>query len=116
MLRNCSALNTVGSTTGRLNFAAAKAVGEYAFSGCKAAKYISLGTNLTSIGQYAFQNTSALTSLYLRTSKLTTVGKNAFKGIKWNSTIYVPSAKLTTYKNGVLKSKGQENNVVVAKI
>ncbi len=116
IFRNCTALTKVGATAGQITFAAAKVAGEYAFSGCKAAKYISLGSNLTSVGQYAFQNTSSLTSRYLRSSKLSTVGANALKGIKWNAVIYVPSAKVTTYKNGVLKAKGQGTSVTIKKI
>lgn len=116
VFRNCSALVRVGATADRISLAAAKAVGEYAFSGCKAAKYISLGSNLATIGQYAFQNTSSLQKLYLNTTKLTTVGTNAFKGFKWNGSIYVPKAKLTAYKNGVIKGKGQGTNVNVVAI
>ena len=111
IFRNCTTLTKVGATAGQINFAAAKSVGEYAFSGCKAAIYISLGTNLTTIGQYAFQNDSALSSLYIRSSNLTSVGGNAFKGIKSTAVIYVPYAKVSTYKNGVFKGKGQGNGV-----
>lgn len=111
IFRNCTTLTKVGATAGQINFAAAKSVGEYAFSGCKAAKYISLGTNLTTIGQYAFQNDSALASLYIRSSNLTSVGGNAFKGIKSTAVIYVPYSKLSTYKTGVLKGKGQGSGV-----
>lgn len=116
IFRNCSALVKVGATANQINFAAAKAVGEYAFSGCKAAKYISLGTGVKTIGQYAFQNDAALEKLYIGSTALTTVGANAFKGFKWNGSIYVPKAKLTAYKNGVLKGKGQGIKVTIKSI
>ena len=113
IFRNCTALTKVGATAGQIKFAAAKAVGEYAFSGCKAAKVIDIGVNVTSIGQYAFQNNAALTKLYIRSSKLTTVGDHALKGIMATAVIYVPAAKLTAYKNGVLKGKGQGIKVTI---
>ena len=106
IFRNCATLTQVGATAGQIKFPAAKAVGEYAFSGCKAAKIIDLGSNLGSIGQYAFQNTSSLTKLYIRSANLTTVEDNAFKGTKATGVTYVPKAKVTAYKNGVLKNKG----------
>ncbi len=105
VFRNCENLVKVGATANQINFAAAKAIGEYAFSGCKKAKYMSFGANVTIIGQYAFQNDSAMTALYLRSAKITSVGVNALKAVK--ATTYVPKAKVTSYKNGVLKGKGQ---------
>lgn len=112
--RNCCALVKIGSSADRIYLASVRSVGEYAFSGCKAAKFISLGTGVRTIGQYAFQNTTSLDKLYLRSTAITSIGANALKGFKWNGTIMVPNAKLTAYKTGVLNGKGQGTNVKIS--
>lgn len=111
IFRNCNALTRVGAADGKLTFTAARSVGEYAFSGCKSATLIDTGTAVTVIGQYAFQNTTSLKKLYLRSAKIGTVGEYALKGINAGAVIYVPKSVLGKYSTGIFKNKGQAAGV-----
>lgn len=112
IFRNCTKLVQVGPTANRVAFTSAKVVGEYAFSGCSSASLIWIGKNCTSVGKYAFQNTKALSKLYLKSSVIGSVGEYAFKGIKSDAVIYVPKDSYSKYVT-MFKGKGQGSGVKI---
>ncbi len=112
IFRNCTKLVQVGPTANRVAFTSAKGVGDYAFSGCSSATLIWIGKNAESVGKYAFQNTKALSKLYLKSSVIKSVGDYAFKGIKGDAVIYVPKDSYSKYVT-MLKGKGQGSGVKI---
>ncbi|MDD6071177.1 MAG: leucine-rich repeat protein [Clostridiales bacterium] len=110
-----------------------------AFTGCKKLTKVTIGKNVTTIGDKAFYNCSALTkitipanvskigkqtfagckklkTITIKTTKLTNknVGSKAFKGIYAKATIKVPKSKLASYKK-LLKSKGVSSKAKIKK-
>lgn len=70
-----------------------------AFKGDTALKNITIGANITTIGEGAFQNATNLTSVKFESTKITTIAKNTFAGAK-----NLKSIDLSKQKN--LKSIG----------
>ena len=68
---------------------------------------IVVGSNIQSIGNYAFSGCKKLKTIIIRSKKLTTktVSKKAFKGIAKKVVVKVPKKKRTAYKK-LLKKKG----------
>ena len=67
-------------------------------------KKITIGTNVTKIGERAFYNAKNLKTIVIKSKKLKTVGKNAFKGINKRATFDVPNSKIKAYKKLFIKA------------
>lgn len=89
-------------------------IGNNAFENCSNLTKVTIGTGVTKIGSNAFKNCKNLGTLTVKSSKLKTVGKNAFKGIKSNAKIKVPAKKMNQYKK-LLKGKGQGQKIKITK-
>ena len=78
-----------------------------AFKGNKKVTKIVVGSNIQSIGNYAFSGCKKLKTIIIQSKKLTTktVSKKAFKGIARKVVVKVPKKKRTAYKK-LLKKKG----------
>ena len=78
-----------------------------ALKGNKKVTKIVVGSNIQSIGDYAFSGCKKLKTIIIQSKKLTTktVSKKAFKGIARKVVVKVPKKKRTAYKK-LLKKKG----------
>ena len=78
-----------------------------ALKGNKKVTKIVVGSNIQSIGDYAFSGCKKLKTIIIQSKKLTTktVSKKAFKGISKKVVVKVPNKKRTAYKK-LLKKKG----------
>ena len=78
-----------------------------ALKGNKKVTKIVVGSNIQSIGNYAFSGCKKLKTIIIQSKKLTTktVSKKAFKGIARKVVVKVPKKKRTAYKK-LLKKKG----------
>ena len=89
-------------------------IGDKAFYGCKALKSVKITSKkLTEIGKQAFAKSKKLRKITIKSTKLKKVGKNAFKGIYKKASIKVPSKKLAKYKK--LLKRGQGSQVKIKK-
>lgn len=91
-----------------------KTIGDSAFEGCSQLTKATVGIGVTKIGANAFKNCKKLGSITIKSSKLKTMGKNTFKGIKPNAKIKVPAKKLKSYKK-LFNGKGQGKKVKITK-
>ena len=75
--------------------------------GNKKVTKIVVGSNIQSIGNYAFSGCKKLKTIIIQSKKLTTktVSKKAFMGIAKKVVVKVPKKKRTAYKK-LLKKKG----------
>jgi len=78
-----------------------------AFKGCKKARLITIGKNVTSIGKKAFANCKKLKTINIKSKKITKVGKNP---ISKNVTIKVPKSSKKKYKK-LFKNAGSKATV-----
>ncbi len=81
-------------------------VGKYDFKDCTRLESITLGKNLKSIGDSAFNNNRKLKSVNIKSTKLSKVGKSAFSKIYSKAKFTVPKSKLKKYKK-LIKSNGK---------
>lgn len=75
---------------------------------------VTIGSNVKTIGSYAFYGASQLKTLTLKTTGLNSVGKNAFKKTNAKLTVKVPKSKLADYKK-LLKGKGLSSKAKIQK-
>jgi len=68
-------------------------------------KKVTIGVNVTKIGNRAFENCENLRDITIKSKNLKKVGKSAFKGIDKEAVVKVPKKKLKKYKM-LLKGKG----------
>lgn len=61
-------------------------------------KSVTIGSNVTAIGESAFQYCDKLKKITIQSENLQSIGKNAFKGIAKNAVIEVPEGRLKEYK------------------
>ena len=100
-----------------------------AFYGCNSLKTVTIGKNVTSIGEKSFYKCTSLTKVKIpaRVSKMgkavfygckkltdKTIGAKAFKGINKNAVIKVPTSKRNAYKK-MFKKKGVTGKMQVIK-
>lgn len=79
-------------------------IADYAFRNNKTIKSVTIGSNVTSIGEKAFCRCSKLAKVKINSKKLSTIGKQAFYGISKNSTFYAYRSKLKSYQSKIKKS------------
>ena len=65
-------------------------IGEYAFQNCSSLTSIVIPNSVTSIGEYAFQDCSSLTSIVIPNS-VTSIGNYAFQGCSSLTSIVIPN-------------------------
>ncbi len=65
---------------------------------------VTIGLNVTKIGEQAFYKAKNLKTIIVKSKKLKTVGKNAFKGINKKATFDVPNSKIKAYKKLFIKA------------
>ena len=73
-------------------------IGDYAFYGCIGLTSVTIPNSVTSIEEYTFYNCSGLKSVTIGNS-VTSIGKRAFYGCESLTSIYVPCGTLDAYKN-----------------
>lgn len=91
-----------------------KTIGNSAFENCSKLTKVTVGAGVIRIGSKAFKNCKKLGTITVKSSKLNTVGVKAFSGIKANAKIKVPAKKLKAYKK-LFKGKGQGKKVKITK-
>lgn len=79
-------------------------ISKNAFKKCSKMTSVTIGTNVTKIGNSAFYGAKKLKKITIKSTKLKKVEKNAIKGIHKKATIKVPKKKLSKYKK-LFKSK-----------
>jgi len=75
-------------------------IGDAVFQGCTALASLQLSSSITSIGIFAFDGCTGLTSIYAKSTAPAsiTMGNNVFYNVnKSNCTLYVPSGKFSAY-------------------
>lgn len=80
-------------------------IGNKAFYKCTNLKTVVIGKKVRSIGKSAFAGCKKLSKVTVKSTVLKTVGKSAFKGIKKNAKITLPKKKFKAYKKLISKSK-----------
>lgn len=80
----------------------------------KKVKTVSIGANVTKIGNKAFYKAGRLANVVIKTKKLKSVGSNALSGISGKAEIRVPSARVSKYKK-LFAGKGQKASVKIKK-
>ena len=75
---------------------------------------VTIGSNVKTIGSYAFYGDSQLKKIIIKSAKLTSAGKNAFKKTYAKMTVKVPKSKLADYKK-LLKGKGLSSKAKIQK-
>ncbi|WP_394911571.1 Ig-like domain-containing protein [uncultured Robinsoniella sp.] len=75
---------------------------------------VTIGSNVKTIGSYAFYGVSQLKSITIKSAKLTSAGKNVFKKTNAKMTVKVPKTKLADYKK-LLKGKGLSSKAKIQK-
>lgn len=70
----------------------------------KKIKSVTIGSNVTSVGQGAFQNCKSLKSVQIKGKSLKKIGKNAFKGISKKAIVLVPGKQKVSYTSKLRKS------------
>ena len=80
-------------------------IAKSAFKNCKKLTSITIGSNVTYIGAYAFYKNSNLKKVTIKTKKLTKIQKKAFYGLPRKVTVKFPSVKKQQYKK-LLKNAG----------
>ena len=66
-------------------------IGEYAFQGCSGLTSITIPNSVTSVGRGAFQNCSNLTSVNIPNS-VTSIGRGAFSGCSGLTSVTIPNS------------------------
>ena len=81
------------------------AIASRAFVNRKKLKKVTIGANVSKIGNYAFYGCTNLKTITIKSTKLTasTVGSKAFSKIYTKATIKVPKGKKMVYKKFLLK-------------
>lgn len=80
-------------------------IGEYAFSGNKKIKSVSIGKNVQVIGKRAFYRCKKLSSINIHSKNIKKIGTYAFKANNGTVKVKVPAKKLAKYKKVFAKSK-----------
>jgi hypothetical protein len=97
---NKNAKSVVIPATVKLNGVSYKvtSVAAGAFKNNKKLISVTIGKNVTKIGQKAFYKCTKLKTVTIKSKKLKSIGSSAFKGIAKNSKIKIPKSKYSKYK------------------
>lgn len=87
-------------------------IAEKAFRKYTKLKQVTIGSNVTKIGSYAFYGDKKLKTIQIKGKNLKTVGKKAFTGIDKKAVVKVPKGKVSAYKK-VLKNKGLKDTATI---
>ncbi len=77
-----------------------------ACKGLKKLSSVTIGKNVTAIGQDAFKDCKALKTVTINAAKLKTVGKDSFSGISKKAVFKLPKKQLSAYKKLIKKNGG----------
>lgn len=91
-----------------------RTIGNSAFENCSKLTKVTVGAGVTKIGTKAFMGCKKLKTITIKSLKLKTVGKKALSGIKSNARVKVPKKKLKEYQK-LFKGKGQGKKVKITK-
>lgn len=91
-----------------------RTIGNSAFENCSKLTKVTVGAGVTKIGTKAFMGCKKLKTITIKSLKLKTVGKKALSGIKSNAKVKVPKKKLKEYQK-LFKGKGQGKKVKITK-
>ena len=77
------------------------------FKDCKLLKKVTIGKNVNTFGEYAFENCKNLKNIIIKSTELTktSIGKNAFKDINKKATFRCPNEQLKNYKKWLGKAQ-----------
>lgn len=89
-----------------------KTVGSYAFYGCKKLTTVTIGKNVTSIGKSVFYSCTSLKKITIP-SKVSSIGAKAFAKCKKLSRITIKTTKLKSAKIGSQALKGISSKAVI---
>ena len=95
---------TIGETTYKVT-----AIGAGAFKNCLKLRTVTVGENVTTIGENAFKGDNRLSTVKFSGSAVTTIGKNAFRGLAHNIKFSIPTAQLSAYQT-LIEAAGAPNN------
>ena len=73
-------------------------VAKKAFRGLENLESVTIGKNVETIGEKAFENCESLKRITLRGRKLVSVGSKAFKGIDPEPEVYTPGTQMEGYR------------------
>lgn len=92
------------------------AIAKNAFKNNKKLQKVTIGKNVSKIGQNAFRGCTKLKTTVIKTTKLTkgSVGKNAFAGSYAKMKVKVPKSKVKKYKK-LLRSRGLSSRAKVSR-
>lgn len=79
-------------------------IAKNAFAKNKKLKSVTIGKNVASIGQGAFQSCKSLKNIQIKGTSLKTVGKNAFKGLSKKTVAKVPKKQKKSYTSKLKKA------------
>lgn len=91
-----------------------RTIGNSAFENCSKLTKVTVGAGVTKIGTKAFMGCKKLKTITIKSLKLKTVGKKALSGIKSNAKVKVLKKKLKEYQK-LFKGKGQGKKVKITK-
>lgn len=89
------------------------AIEKAAFKGCKSLTRLTIGKNISQIGNQAFQSCTKLKTINIKSSVLKKVGKNACKGIHKKASIKVPKKQLSSYKKLFKSGQGIKKSMKI---
>ena len=73
-------------------------IGAYAFQKCSSLTSVTIGESVTSIGKYAFNECSSLTSITCEARTPPTLGLYAFDGVSKSIPVYIPCESIQSYR------------------
>ena len=86
-------------------------IGNYAFNGCSGLTSVTIGSSVTSIGNYAFRYCSGLTSVTIGNS-VTSIGESAFYNCRGLTSVTIPDSVTTIDSQAFNGCSGIESLVV----
>lgn len=79
-------------------------IGDLAFANCSKLTSITFGSKVTKLGKKVLYNDKKLKTITFKSKKIKSIGKGTFKGVPKTVNIRVPNSKVTTYKKLIRKA------------